>query len=211
MCSRPAAAGATCLRLMARRRRSTTGTTAGRGTVSGSGCSRRSPHRERCPMSCRSTAAMWRRIARQRAQKGGVGRSDRPLARWQDLQDPLPGRRSRQTGRLHADAGQHCRYQCRDTAAQPRNASQAPARRQGLWCRQSAQLAQATTHQGRHPLHRLATQTLPSRQAHLSPQERHRAPILSPQELATHRYQIRPACHKLPRCHRSRSPYHRVA
>ena len=29
-----------------------------RGTVSGSGCSRRSPHRERCPMSCRSTAAM---------------------------------------------------------------------------------------------------------------------------------------------------------
>ena len=83
---------------MGRRQRSTTVTIAGLSVVSGSASSRRWRPPAPFQTSFQSTAATSKPIARRAAQKGGVCRSDRPLAGRKDEQDSCFGRRSRQTG-----------------------------------------------------------------------------------------------------------------
>lgn len=56
------------------------------------------------PRECQSIAATSKHIVRHQAQKGGVRRSSRTFARRPDVQNPLPGRRLRPSGRHHSDA-----------------------------------------------------------------------------------------------------------
>src|ERR1700675_2373708 len=82
---------------MDHRRPSTTATIVGPSAVSGSAFSRKWRPPVQFLTSFPSTAAMSRRTARRRVQKGGVRGSDWPFARRKNEQNPCFGRRSRQT------------------------------------------------------------------------------------------------------------------
>src|SRR5271163_964158 len=88
---------------MVRRRRSTTGSAAGRCAACGGGCLKRWP--EPSPaMAKPSTARPPRRTGRRRAEKGGPGAGDWPLARRAHDENPRCRRRARTSHRHRSDA-----------------------------------------------------------------------------------------------------------
>ena len=162
---------------MGHRRPSTTATIVGPSAVSGSAFSRKWRPPVQFLTSFPSPAATSRRTARRLVQKGGVRGSDWLFARRKNEQNPCFGR-SRQTGRLCADAGKRRRHHHGRSIAWSCRQTKAAAGRQSLRRRQPAQMAQTKEGQSRRSIHSLTPDALSSGQQGLQTQKSHRTHVL---------------------------------